>query len=122
MSNQLIKHVEIESGTYDICDEEARTDIRKMQIKNAIFLGDSYTGGWTSDQGTLPESDRFWYKFANLLGIENFQQFNAGGIGFYQKVNNVNFLQLLKNNMDSITDKSAIDYIFVFGGYNDRSN
>lgn len=113
-----ISKIRLGEENYNIKDEVARSKIKKLELNNIIFIGDSYTGGYSPDE-VIPENARFWKKFADLVGATQVRQFNAGGIGFYQKVDNINFLKLLQNNIDSITDKEDVDAICVFAGYND---
>lgn len=54
-----------------------------------------------------------------MMNITDYYAYNKGGIGFYQKVDNENFLSILQNHYNDIQNKDTIKNIFVFGGYND---
>lgn len=83
----------------------------------AILLSDSYFD-WSPDE-TIDYDNRYWVKFFKMEGITDYQAYNKGGIGFYQKVDGVDFQKLLEDNATNITNKTSVDKIFVFGGYND---
>lgn len=100
---------------------QVEKDVENQKIfdeKRSIFLGDSYAE-WNSDDGTLPESDTYWYKFFKMNGINEYYSYHKGGIGFYQQADNTNFQILLENHYNDIPNKDTIKYIFVMGGYND---
>lgn len=96
---------------------ELNTKVDNLYNNRSILLSDSYFD--YSPDGTIPDGQKYWQLFFKMENITNYQGFNAGGIGFYQKVGDVNFLQLLKNNSDNIQNKDTVKNIFVFGGYND---
>lgn len=83
----------------------------------SILLSDSYFD-WSPDE-TIDINNRYWKKFFDMMNITNYYAYNKGGIGFYQKVDNENFLSILQNHYDDIQNKDTIKNIFVFGGYND---
>lgn len=91
--------------------------IADINDNRSILLSDSYFD--YSPDGTIPDGQKYWQSFFKMENITDYQGFNAGGIGFYQKVGDVNFLQLLKNNSNNIQNKDTVKNIFVFGGYND---
>ena len=91
--------------------------IADLNNNRSILLSDSYFD-WSPDV-TIPDDQKYWKMFFKMENITNYQGFNMGGIGFYQKVDNVNFLKLLQNNSDNIPNKETVKNIFVFGGYND---
>lgn len=86
--------------------------------KKSIFIGDSYLEGYSPD-GNIATEDNFVTQFCNMAGITEYQRFYLGGIGFYQERQDTNFLKLLQQNIDNITNKNMVKNIFVFGGYND---
>lgn len=93
-------------------------DYKNFDEKRSIFIGDSYAE-WNPDEGTLAESDTYWYKFFKMNGIDEYYSYHKGGVGFYQQADNKNFQDLLEDHFDDIPNKDTIRYIFVMGGYND---
>lgn len=83
----------------------------------SILLSDSYFD-WSPDE-TIELNNRYWKKFFDMMNITDYYAYNKGGIGFYQKVDNENFLSILQNHYNDIQGKDTIKNIFVFGGYND---
>lgn len=84
-----------------------------------LFIGDSYGNGYTPDGNVNSWCD----KLANRLGISNrYYKFNSNGAGFVATGSGgLTFLQVLQNNINTITNKSAIKKIIVVGGYNDAN-
>lgn len=90
------------------------TKVTKLHHKSYIFIGDSYTQGYSPD-GNI--SNTFVNQIISNLKITDFKISANGGAGFADSNNN--FLTLLKNT--NVTDKNSITNIIVFGGYNDYS-
>lgn len=119
-----ISNIRLLNQDYNIKDETARNNITNINNvinfennKRSILLSDSYFD-YSPDE-TITEQNRYWYKFFKMINITDYYAYNMGGIGFFQKVNNVNFQTLLENHYNDIPNKDTIKYIFVFGGYND---
>lgn len=113
-----ISKITIESGTYNIKDEQARNDLVNLNNyyqlqtnKKIIFIGDSYLEGWTPDGNTTS----FGSLVAGKLNANYIEKY-LGGVGFSATINNRNFITLL----DEITADDTITDIIVAGGYNDR--
>ena len=88
--------------------------VTKLHRKGYIFIGDSYTQGYSPD-GNI--SNTFVNQIINNLKITDAKISANGGASFANSANN--FLTLLKNI--NVTDKNSITNIVVFGGYNDYS-
>lgn len=88
--------------------------VTKLHHKGYIFIGDSYTQGYSPD-GNI--SNTFVNQIINNLKITDVKISANGGASFANSANN--FLTLLKNI--NVTDKNSITNIVVFGGYNDYS-
>lgn len=88
--------------------------VAKLHHKSYIFIGDSYTQGYSPD-GNI--SNTFVKQIISNLKIENANIYANGGAGFANPNNN--FLTLLKNA--SIANKESVTDIIVLGGYNDYS-
>lgn len=88
--------------------------VTKLHHKGYIFIGDSYTQGYSPD-GNI--SNTFVNQIINNLKITDVKISANGGASFADSDNN--FLTLLKNI--NVTDKNSITNIVVFGGYNDYS-
>lgn len=86
--------------------------VTKLHRKGYIFIGDSYTQGYSPD-GNI--SNTFVNQIINNLKITDAKISANGGASFANSANN--FLTLLKNI--NVTDKNSITNIVVFGGYND---
>ena len=86
--------------------------VTKLHRKGYIFIGDSYTQGYSPD-GNI--SNTFVNQIINNLKITDAKISANGGASFANSDNN--FLTLLKNI--NVTDKNSITNIVVFGGYND---
>lgn len=86
--------------------------VTKLHHKGYIFIGDSYTQGYSPD-GNI--SNTFVNQIINNLKITDVKISANGGASFANSANN--FLTLLKNI--NVTDKNSITNIVVFGGYND---
>lgn len=112
-----ISKIRLGEENYDIKDTLARNLLEKILGNRSILLSDSYFD-YSPDE-TISEQNRYWYKFFKMCGITDYYAYGMGGIGFYQKVNNINFQALLENHYNDIQNKNTIKYIFVFGGYND---
>lgn len=107
------------SSGYDLQNQISTNTNAIADINNnrSILLSDSYFD-WSPDE-TIDLNNRYWKKFFDMEGITDYYAYNKGGIGFYQKVDNENFLSILQNHYNDIQNKNTIKYIFVFGGYND---
>lgn len=90
------------------------TKVTKLHHKSYIFIGDSYTQGYSPD-GNI--SNTFVNQIISKLKITDFKISSNGGASFADSANN--FLTLLKNT--NVADKNSITNIIVFGGYNDYS-
>lgn len=86
--------------------------VTKLHHKGYIFIGDSYTQGYSPD-GNI--SNTFVNQIIDNLKITDVKISANGGASFANSANN--FLTLLKNI--NVTDKNSITNIVVFGGYND---
>lgn len=96
---------------------ELNTKVDNLYNNRSILLSDSYFD-WSPDE-TIELNNRYWKKFFDMMNITDYYAYNKGGIGFYQKVDNENFLSILQNHYNDIQGKDTIKNIFVFGGYND---
>lgn len=96
---------------------ELNTKVDNLYNNRSILLSDSYFD-WSPDE-TIELNNRYWKKFFDMMNITDYYAYNKGGIGFYQKVDNENFLSILQNHYNDIQEKDTIKNIFVFGGYND---
>ena len=105
-----ISKITIESGTYNIKDATARSQILNPDSsKKILFIGDSYL---EMNNGTSGIID----KFKTLTGITNVIYAVKSGTGFDYTVENQNFVTLL----NGVTSDDAITDIIVLGGYNDQ--
>lgn len=86
--------------------------VTKLHHKGYIFIGDSYTQGYSPD-GNI--SNTFVHQIISNLKITDAKISANGGASFANSNNN--FLTLLKNT--NVTDKNSITNIIVFGGFND---
>lgn len=99
----------------DVIDAELS---KKMLKKKYIFIGDSY------GEGVGPGSD-ISYGWCQLvpqymgLSSDDYYSFYLGGSGFARP--GYKWLDLLRTNSASITNKNEITDICVFGGYNDNN-
>lgn len=116
-----ISKITIESGTYNIKDSTARSQLSSINTwynrqvnRKLIFVGDSYLEGWTPDGNVTSFAD----KIALKLGVSNNNYIKKylGGTGFGAVINGKNFSALLNECTadDDVTD------IIVIAGYNDR--
>ena len=99
--------------------EDNRNDINIINSKVTICVGDSYGVGITAGGQTIGWCDRL----RNLMNLSNNEYYKIveGGAGFITKgENNHNFLELLQENISSITNKELVKNIIVCAGYNDR--
>lgn len=98
--------------------------LKAKQDNSSIFIGDSYaTGTTTNEEGTTLHIESWCEKLKRKMSLSDneFFKFAENGAGFYANgVEGHNFLELLKNNINQIPDKSLIKNIFVCGGFNDR--
>lgn len=106
----------IENIETEITNIENRHILEDSQ--KSIFIGDSYLEGYSPD-GNISIENNFVTQFCEMAGITDYQRFYLGGIGFYQERQDTNFLKLLQNNINNISNKNLVKNIFVFGGYND---
>ena len=134
-----ISKITIESGTYDIKDSTARSDIAdlstditnletnidaKIQVQNkpnnmnkVIFIGDSY--------GELTAQDTWIDIVIDNLGLTSSEYYRntEGSTGFlnYNTTTNHRFINLLQDVTSDLSsdEKSAITHIIVCGGAND---
>ena len=120
INNELLAEInqQVSKNTTDInsiIEEQTR-------IKNnaTIMVGDSYGVGITAGATITGWCDIL----KNLMNLSdaNYYKFVEGGAGFVKEspAGN-NFLKLLQNNINRITDKNSICNIIVCGGYNDNS-
>lgn len=134
-----ISKIQIESGTYDIKDSTARSDINTInnsitQIngnieninsaleilnnKKFIFIGDSYNTTDTPSGGTqiVPWSSLV----KTYLGLADSQYYTSGVSGAGWHVTGNKFITQLQNFENTITNKESITDIYVLGGINDN--
>ena len=101
--------------------ENNTNDIKLINSKVTICIGDSYGVGTTAGSQTITG----WCdRLKNLMGLSNseYYKFVEGGCGFIQRgQNNHTFLELLQANINSVTNKNIVKNIIVCGGYNDRN-
>lgn len=93
-------------------------------LKNdTILIGDSYGVGYTVLNRIATNVNGWCYYFQKMLGLsnKNCYTFVEGGLGFADpgQAGHQNFLHLLQDNINSITNKKNIKNIIVCGGYND---
>lgn len=117
--NKTFSSLSLDNETYEIKDAVARNEIKKLNTKTTIMIGDSYGVGTTNEteittgwcdllKEKLCLSENEYYKY-----VENGSGFVATG------VNGNTFLSLLQQN--TIEDKSIVKTIIICGGYNDRN-
>ena len=96
-----------------------------LETKDTILMGDSYGVGYTviDSIATTVNSWVYWFKQLNGLNNANSYTFVEGGIGFADsgQQGHDNFLDLLQDNVSSITTPNLIKNIIVCGGYNDAN-
>ena len=101
------------------------TKLEAKQDNSSIFIGDSYaTGTTTNEEGTTLQIESWCEKLKRKMSLSDneFFKFAENGAGFYANgVEGHNFIELLQNNINQISDKSLIKNIFVCGGFNDRN-
>lgn len=111
--------LEYENKNLLIKDKEGRDLIEKlikMNNRNLIILGDSYTTGDTASGGhNKPWTDDFKNDVASFFN--KIQVFAANGIGFSTGLG-FNFYTLLNDNINSI-ETTYPTTVFIVGGYND---
>lgn len=112
----LRREVEALNGEIDALN----TEIDILTNPSYIFIGDSYSEGYTPDSATPNES---WStKVCDVLEIaaEDRHIYDDAGAGFLSYgPNEKTFSDLLDDAYDDITDRSSITDIVVGGGYND---
>lgn len=117
-----IKHITIEGGTYDICDETAREQIDTLNSlvgDGTIIISDSFGTGYSPSGTNIP----FPEIFRNRSGIADFYTNSFGGAGFKAESDDgKNFLVLLQALDEVITDHNKIKRIYVIGGTNDNKS
>lgn len=126
-----ISKIQIESGTYDIKDSTARSDISTLNerinnigsgtkpigMNKVIFIGDSY--GQLSGQTTWIDV------MINKLGLTSseYTRKTEGSTGFvsYNAVTNDRFIDLITaaNNDIPLADHNDVTHVIVGGGAND---
>jgi len=115
-----IKHITIEGGTYDICDETARTELATISSlvgDGTIIISDSFGTGYSPSGTNIP----FPEIFRNRSGIADFYTNSFGGAGFKAESDDGKNFYILLQQLDSvITDKTKIKKIYVVGGTNDN--
>ncbi len=117
--NILGRNINVKDTTARVSIKETNNNLNslsdkvtKLSHKSYIFIGDSYTQGYSPD-GNI--SNTFVNQIISNLKISDFKIIANGGVGFANPQNN--FVTLLKNA--NITNKNSITNIIVFGGYND---
>lgn len=97
--------------------------VNVLESKETILMGDSYGVGYTVIDNTPTTIDSWIYWFKNINGLNNSNSYTfvEGGIGFADsgQGGHDNFLDLLQDNVSSITEPNLIKNIIVCGGYND---
>ena len=95
------------------------TDASGDASVDAVFIGDSYAGGWNKNQNVF-DSEHAWPVYAaQYLNTKNYVCKWKGGTGFARVYDGVNFLSLLTEAANEISDRSAVKYLVICGGYND---
>lgn len=95
------------------------TDASGDASVDAVFIGDSYAGGWNTNQNVF-DSEHAWPVYAaQYLNTKNYVCKWKGGTGFSRVYDGVNFLSLLTKAANEISDRSAVKYLVICGGYND---
>lgn len=121
-----ISKITIESGTYDIKDATARTNI--TTLNNAlnyitdgeiILNGDSYgneSGEWTYELRSLLVAN------GDVASNSKVHIWNEGGASAIKRGGTTfpTYLQILQNHENDITDKSKVKAIILCAGYNDN--
>lgn len=88
-----------------------------LNSDKVIMIGDSYGTGYSPDG--INES--WTTKLGNRLGIAS-QAFSSNGAGFVATGSGgKTFLQVLQENINSITNKNNVKMVIVGGGYNDSN-
>ena len=99
--------------------------VNVLESKETILMGDSYGVGYTvvDSVATTVNSWVYWFKQLNGLNNSNSYTFVEGGIGFADsgQQGHDNFLDLLQDNVSSISEPELIKNIIVCGGYNDAN-
>lgn len=112
----------VATNTSNITEIKSKLYNNKSIIENDdyfLFIGDSYGNGYTPDGNVSSWCDLL----ASRLGIGNrYYKYNSNGAGFVATGSGgLTFLQVLQNNINNITNKSAIKKVIVVGGYNDSN-
>lgn len=114
-----VSTLEYENKNLLIKDKEARNlidNLRNVNNRNLIILGDSYTTGDDSTGGHItPWTEDFKNDIASYFN--NVKIFASNGIGFATGLG-FNFFTLLQSNINNI-DTTYPTTIFIVGGYND---
>lgn len=113
-TNTKLNNTIAELNTTNTNLDALSTKVTKLHHKGYIFIGDSYTQGYSPD-GNI--SNTFVNQIISNLKITDAKISANGGASFANSDNN--FLTLLKNT--NVTDKNSITNIIVFGGHNDYS-
>ena len=99
--------------------EEDTADASGDASVDAVFIGDSYAGGWNANQ-RIYDSEHAWPVYAaQYLNTEHYVCKWKGGTGFARVYDGMNFLSLLTDAANEISDRSAVKYLVICGGYND---
>jgi len=83
----------------------------KFKDRKVLFVGDSYSEGWTPDGTNTGWSARV----ISLLGLSGAVIRHKSGIGFNHSIDNINF----SNIVDDVPNKDTFTDIVVCGGRND---
>ena len=98
---------------------ENTTDASGDASVDAVFIGDSYAGGYNANQKIF-DSEHAWPVYAaEKLNTEHYVCKWYGGTGFARVCDGVNFLSLVTDAANEISDRSAVKYLVICGGYND---
>ncbi len=94
----------------------------KLENQTTVFVGDSYALG-VINTDTKTEFVKSWTEYLkDLLKLSDneYYRFAESGAGFSKAgISGNNFLQILQQNINSITDKNKVVRVVCCGGYND---
>ncbi len=105
---------------------------RSYQVKNgivtgyagtaypyAVFIGDSYGAGYSSDLTYLDTANAWPALTAQLLNCKKYVVKANQGSGFVNNPNGIDFKKLLTDAYGSVKEKNDVDLLVICGGYND---
>ncbi len=113
-SNEITGQTKAEEKT-----DEDTGDASGDAVIDTVFIGDSYAGGWNNNLKRYDFEHAWPVYAAEYLNTENYICKWHGGTGFARFYENTDFLTLLTDAANEISDKSAVKTLVICGGYND---